>query len=458
MGNVYNVGSLFAGVGGVCLGFQNAKHNEDRYNLVWANEMDDYACATYSHNFKHSLIQGDIKKILDTTIIDNEINNLVNSINQEIEKYKSNATCVNKEQLKNYKNIVEIIDENFRILKNSSNAVEIPNEYKLIESSVKQLKNLLKEKEEYSKKYKEILKEKIDVLLGGFPCQAFSVAGSRKGFEDERGNLFFSIINLIEELDRIHGKPRVLFLENVKNLKNHDRGNTYTRIVEELKKVGYIVKEHVINTMDFSELPQNRERIYIVAFLNEKDASNFKMFDNIDEFKFVKDLQERQREIQTILDYESDKNTLGKFYYTKEKFPKYFQTEAEFEDIPQEVRKAERVNIEEEVTEMYTFYQIRRGMYIRKNKSGVCPTLTADMGMGGHNVPLIRVRDGIRKITPQEAFKLQGFPIGRGYELPEKYKDKPYAVSHLYKQAGNSVSVPVIQLIAEEILKTLEEN
>ena len=94
-------------------------------------------------------------------------------------------------------------------------------------------------------------------------------------------------------------------------------------------------------------------------------------------------------------------------------------------------------------------------MYVRKNKSNVCPTLTANMGTGGHNVPLIKVNDGIRKLTPEETFKLQGFPIGNGYELPKEYNGKKIADSHFYKQAGNAVSVPVIKLLAEEILKIL---
>ena len=97
------------------------------------------------------------------------------------------------------------------------------------------------------------------------------------------------------------------------------------------------------------------------------------------------------------------------------------------------------------------FYQIRRGMYIRKNKSNVCPTLTANMGTGGHNVPLIRDNFGIRKLTPQETLKLQGFPIDDGFKTP-------VSDAMLYKQAGNAVSVPVVQLIATEILKVLVKN
>ncbi len=97
-------------------------------------------------------------------------------------------------------------------------------------------------------------------------------------------------------------------------------------------------------------------------------------------------------------------------------------------------------------------------MYVRKNKSGVCPTLTANMGTGGHNVPLIKTNDGIRKLTPQETFKLQGFPIGCGYKLPTQFNERVFPDSQLYKQAGNAVSVPIIKLIANEILKVIEKG
>ncbi len=115
-----------------------------------------------------------------------------------------------------------------------------------------------------------------------------------------------------------------------------------------------------------------------------------------------------------------------------------------------------RINLTEDINEMYQFYQLRRGMYVRKNMSDVCPTLTANMGTGGHNVPLIKVPQGIRKITPKEAFGLQGFPVDAGYKFPEKFKGRAFPNSMLYKQAGNAVSVPVVKLIAEEILNVLE--
>ena len=141
-----------------------------------------------------------------------------------------------------------------------------------------------------------------------------------------------------------------------------------------------------------------------------------------------------------------------KYYYTKEKYPKYFMSDDDFKLSGRDIK----INLDEQIDEFYEFYQCRRGMYVRKNKSGVCPTLTANMGTGGHNVPLIKVKDGIRKLTPKETFKLQGFPVDDGYKLPTKINGKNYPDSQLYKQAGNAVSVPVITLLANEILNILD--
>ncbi|WP_234987187.1 DNA (cytosine-5-)-methyltransferase [Bacillus sinesaloumensis] len=382
------MGSLFAGVGGIDLGLQLAEYNNDTFEILWANEIDEYAVATYCHNFKHHpVIPGDIEQILNPS---------------------------------------PELDE--------------------------------KKKAEYIQKREEILQHEIDVLVGGFPCQAFSIAGYRKGFEDERGNLFWSIVNLIKLLNERHAKkPSVLLLENVKNLKNHDNGNTYMVIKNELQKLGYTVKEQVINTKDVTHLPQNRERIYIVAFLDSKVADQFTMFDNdnISNYKIEKTEAERIENIKNVLELHLTKSDSEKYYYTKEKYPSYFITEEEYFSINQEDRKEHRVNIDEEITEEYEFFQVRRGMYVRKNQNGVCPTLTANMGTGGHNVPLIKVHDGVRKLTPNETFKLQGFPIGKEYELPTEYKGRPFSDGRLYKQAGNAVSVDVITLIGVEILKAL---
>lgn len=383
----YTVGSLFAGVGGIDLGFEAASYKENTYEILWANEIDEYAVHTYSLNFSHPLYHGDIEKIV-----------------------RPKERTENEEELSKYIKIQEAM-----------------------------------------------LRDKIDILIGGFPCQAFSIAGYRKGFDDERGNLFWSIVDMIKLLDKKHGKPSVLLLENVKNLKGHDKGRTFSIIKKNLELLGYTVIEKVINTKDITNLPQNRERIYIVAFSDPNTAKNFTFFDKVDEMKIERTEEERIESIKNVLDLHITIDENEKYYYTKEKYPAYFLTEDEYNKLASE-KKHERINIKEQVDEEYQFYQIRRGMYIRKNKSGVCPTLTANMGTGGHNVPLIKVKDGVRKLTPAETFKLQGFPVGSRYKLPTHYKGRVFSDGRLYKQAGNAVSVDVAKIIANEILKALYKS
>lgn len=369
----FKVGSLFAGVGGICLGFKNSKFENFGYDLAWANEIDEYACETYRNNFKHALYEGDINKILDRSLCSED------------------------------------------------------------------------EKDYYNDIHNKILNTNIDVLTAGFPCQAFSIAGDRKGFEDERGHLFLSIIKLVKEYQGNGNTPRILFLENVKNLLAHDNGNTYKVIKSEIEKIGYMVKERVLNTMYYSELPQNRERIYIVCFRDKEDYDKFD-FDKIEkDCRRIYLSKDREKQVNNIIEFDKQKD---KYYYTKDKYPHYFQEKSD----------KEYINLNDQITEKHQFYQLRRGMYVRKNKSNVCPTLTANMGTGGHNVPLIVDNYGIRKLLPAETFRLQGFPVGNGYMLPLTYKDKPYSDAKLYKQAGNAVSVPVIQLVATEILKILKDN
>ena len=253
----------------------------------------------------------------------------------------------------------------------------------------------------------------FNIMLAGFPCQAFSVAGYRQGFDDEkgRGTLFFQLARIFRDK-----KPEIVFLENVKNLVSHDNGKTFRIILETLECEGYYVKYQVLNTMDYGNIPQNRERIYIVGF---KDKNAYK------EFEFPKP-QELTNTLHDLIDFENKVDE--KYYYTKNNFSHYDQLESGMKN-------------------MNTCYQWRR-VYVRENQSEVCPTLTANMGTGGHNVPLILTKTGIRKLTPRECFNLQGFP--KSFKLPENM-----ANSHLYKQAGNSVSVSVIERIALNIKNAL---
>lgn len=255
----------------------------------------------------------------------------------------------------------------------------------------------------------------FDVCLAGFPCQAFSVAGYRQGFKDDkgRGTLFFEVARIIEAK-----RPKIVFLENVKNLVGHDNGNTFSVILDTLHQLGYHVKHSVLNAMEYGNIPQNRERIYIVGFLNEKQCEKFEFPDKVDLTKKLSD----------VIDFHTKLN--DKYYYTPGKYKG---------DIYQKLVEA--------MDDDRAVYQWRR-QYVRKNKSGVIPTLTANQGMGGHNVCLIMTDNGIRKMTPHECFNAQGFPDD--FKLPTDM-----AESRLYKQAGNSVCVSVIERIAENVVKAI---
>ena len=346
----YTVASLFAGVGGIDKGFEQAGAN-----IVWANEVDKNASITYRENFNHILIEDDIRNV---------------------------------------------------------NANDMPD---------------------------------VDVITAGWPCVAFSVAGNRHGMKyqchdcghehsvtfdeyingatcpacggkteaiDPRGTLFFDVVRFIRTK-----RPKAFLLENVKNLRGHDKGNTFKVIEEMLHDSGYHFKSKIMNTMEYGNIPQNRERIFIVGFLEEKALNNFHFPNEIPLTKTIDDILDRNNKQDAA------------YYYT---------FNSQYYKMLQETMKRRD-----------TVYQLRR-VYVRENQSRVCPTLTANMGTGGHNVPLIIDDWGYRKLTPREAFKFQGFPMDADFKIPEKM-----ANSHLYKQAGNSVSVPVIKRLAINIIVAL---
>lgn len=250
----------------------------------------------------------------------------------------------------------------------------------------------------------------VNLIAAGFPCQAFSIAGHRKGFDDARGTLFFEVMRLVRDKN-----PEVIFLENVKNLLTHDKGQTFSVISDNLEKAGYQIKYKVMNTCEYSEVPQTRERVYIVCFKNTKHFDKFEFPEKVNSLKTM----------QEVLDKKVD----DKYYYQNSI---YYPT------------------LKKEMHNRDTFYQWRR-VYLRENKKGLCPTLTANMGTGGHNVPLIKDHKDIRKLTPRECFRLQGFPDT--YKFPPKL-----ANGSLYKQAGNSVTVPVIEAIAKNIYKAISDK
>ena len=314
------IGSFFAGVGGIDLGFMQTGH----YKIVYANEMDHYPAETYDANFTPKI---DIKDIHQ-------------------------------------------VDGN-----------DIPN---------------------------------FDVMIGGFPCQAFSLAGRQQGFADKqgRGTLFFELVRILQEKRQLNVLPKIVFFENVKNLVAHDHGNTFKVILYYLNELGYHVKYQVLNAKNYGNIPQNRERIYIVGFQDNYYCHRFTFPSPI----------ELTNKLSDYIDV--NHKVANKYYYTANNFKQY-------------------ADLVKGITKSNTIYQWRR-VYVRENKGNVCPTLTANMGTGGHNVPLIKTKYGIRKLTPRECFNLQGFP--QDFILPNKQSN-----TRLYKEAGNSVVVPVIKRIALNI-------
>ena len=248
-----------------------------------------------------------------------------------------------------------------------------------------------------------------NILSAGFPCQPFSIAGKKKGFDDVRSNVFWKILEIVK-----HHKPECIILENVKNLLSHDGGDTFKTIINSLKKEKYNIIYKVLNTSEITNIPQHRERVYIVGIKNKLIFENFNLdFPEIKKKKISKML--KNKEIDDKYYYNNDKNKIHKM-------------------------------VIEAVVNPETVYQFRR-IYVRENKNNECPTLTANMGSGGHNVPIILDENGPRKLIPRECFNFQGF--SKKYKLPTMSDCK------LYKLAGNAVSVPVVKLIAKRIVPQL---
>lgn len=308
------VGSLFAGIGGIDIGFEQAG-----FEISWANELDRDACITYRNNFPNvHLIEGDIRA-LNTTNLSN-----------------------------------------------------------------------------------------VDILTAGFPCQPFSVMGYKRGFKDPRGNLFFEITRVIDEK-----RPQVVFLENVANLMYHDDGKTFQVIFNSLAELGYSVRYSIINATDMN-IPQNRSRLYIIAFQDFKMCDCFKFPEPIPLTNTIENIFNR-----TLLHNE--------IYYYRENNRHFLELNRKIED------KTGIYRIDDS------------GVATQKYK--ICPTLKANMGTYHDRVPIIRDDYGIRKMTPRECLAFQGFP--------SSFLIKGIPLSSAYKQIGNSVTVPVIRELAKQICKIL---
>ncbi len=310
-----NIGSLFSGIGGIDLAFQQAG-----YEIAWANEMDRDACKTYRVNFPNAtLFECDIRA-LDPR----------------------NLQC-------------------------------------------------------------------IDVLTAGFPCQPFSVCGNKKGFDDDRGNLFFEIMRFIDTL-----QPPVVFLENVANLTEHDNGRTFIIIHNELVSRGYVIRYLIADACNYG-IPQHRTRTYIVAFKSQKAS---------EVFVFPEQVPLKDRIFDII-----DKTVRAKDnYYLTVGTYEYNRLNAFIDDNMQ----------------LYRFSDYG----IQSSKEGISFTLKANMGTWKNRVPYIVDEFGIRTITPYECLALQGYPID--------FKFPTISLNSAYKQCGNTVCVPLVKMIAHNIKDVLQ--
>lgn len=308
------VGSLFSGIGGIDLGFEQAG-----FEIAWANDFDAAACKTYRNNFPSTiLIEDDVRNINPCALSD------------------------------------------------------------------------------------------IDVLVAGFPCQPFSVMGYRRGFNDPRGNLFFEIARFIDVK-----RPKVVFLENVKNLMEHDNGKTFLVIYNALAQFGYSVKYKVINATDVN-IPQNRARIFIVAFRDIEDC---------DKFSFPQ-YTPLEATIDDVIDRSIKHDDI--YYYGSES--RYFK------------------ELNAKIVDKAGIYRIDdSGIATRKWE--ICPTLKANMGTYHDRVPIIRDDFGIRMLTPMECLAFQGYP--------KKYTFKGVSLKSAYKQCGNTVCVPIIKSIAAKLFELM---
>jgi len=331
----YKVGSLFAGVGGICQGFKNAG-----CDVSWANELDKNASQTYKLNHK------------ETKLIVDDINNI---------------------------NIGDL--------------------------------------------------DSVDIVTAGFPCQPFSLAGHKKGFEDDRGKVFYKVVEFLQEI-----QPKAFLLENVKNLATHNKGDSFEKVKNSIVKSNYSFIPFLLKSTDLCDIPQARERLYIVGFRNEGSFSYT--------FPVKKNTLKLSGSVSEKFIIPSKNSDIGAKHFREYLDPDSIQLNDYYNNFDNHIHEkvSTAVDCEDSV------YQYRRH-YVRKNMSKVCPTLTANMGGGGHNVPIIHDGKGPRRLNPRECFNLQGF--SPEFKLPD------IARGQLYKQAGNSVVVPVVEKIAENIMKAL---
>ena len=262
----------------------------------------------------------------------------------------------------------------------------------------------------------------FELLVGGFPCQAFSVAGKRGGFNDTRGTIFFDFARIMKAK-----KPKFAIFENVKGLLNHDGGKTYETMLRTLDELGYDAQWGILNTK-FHGLPQNRERVYIVANLRERSSTKI--------------LFERGNDSADKVE-RTENGIIGQFYNRKGKTHKdlgVISSEGHSPALLATTHKNPRIVKIGDIDGLNTQYS---RVYDSK---GICACLT--VGGGGKMLSIGGCPPKVRRLTPKECFRLQGFKdemVELGYKLG-------ISDTQLYKMAGNAVSVPVVEWVAQRVL------
>lgn len=259
----------------------------------------------------------------------------------------------------------------------------------------------------------------VDILHAGFPCQSFSQAGERKGFGDPRGQLFYEIIRIIREFGE--QRPSVLILENSPHLRYGDGGSWFLELSKEIRRSGYWFRETncaELDLFDLTELPQKRTRLFMVAFSTNHFRNG--------RFSFPTRESKTPKDLSRYVDFNGEADDMY-----------YLSPENRYHKM-----------ITQKVDDQRTVYQLRKYL-VRAKEPGVCPTLTANMGLGGHNVPFVHDKRGLRKLTEYECLRLQGFP--EGFSFPDHVP-----IHRRYTQVGNSVSPIIAELLAKAVRQKIE--
>lgn len=268
-------------------------------------------------------------------------------------------------------------------------------------------------------KVKDMHLDPVDVLHAGFPCQSFSVAGERKGFDDPRGQLFFQIIRILKEFGE--ARPGVLLLENSPNLRIGHGGSWFLELATQIRSAGYWFRESnalELDAYDYTDVPQKRRRLFLVAFATNR-FKNGRL-----------ELTQPKCKPKDIASYVNFEGVVEDDSYYLEADNRYFKM------------------ISGKIEDRRAIYQLRKYL-VREKEANVCPTLTANMGQGGHNVPFILDKKGLRKLTEYECLALQGFPAK--FKFPD-----PVLRYRRYQQVGNSVVPPLVSVLAKSISNKIE--